>query len=86
MQVVENLLTETVRAVSFLSRLPVPDRYFTGHDGSLSRTVAAFPLAGLIIAFPSALLILILASASAAHRLDCHHLDYGAGHVDRCTP
>jgi adenosylcobinamide-GDP ribazoletransferase len=66
MQVVENLLTETARAVSFLSRLPVPDRYFTGHDGSLSRTVAAFPLAGLIIALPSALLVLILASASAA--------------------
>ncbi|MDH4412462.1 MAG: adenosylcobinamide-GDP ribazoletransferase [Rhizobium sp.] len=57
MQVVENLITETARAMSFLSRLPVPDRFFAGHDGSLSRTVAAFPIAGLVIALPAALIV-----------------------------
>lgn len=66
MQVVENLLTETARAVSFLSRLPVPDRFFAGHDGSLSRTVTAFPLAGLVIALPAGLAITLLSAAGVA--------------------
>jgi adenosylcobinamide-GDP ribazoletransferase len=66
MQVVENLVTETARAVSFLSRFPVPDRYFTGHDGSLRRTVAAFPLAGLLIALPAALTTGLLSLSGAA--------------------
>lgn len=47
-------LDETARAISFLSRLPVPDRVFAEHDGSLSTTAAAFPLAGLLVALPSA--------------------------------
>jgi adenosylcobinamide-GDP ribazoletransferase len=63
MLVVDNLVTETARAISFLSRLPVPDRYFFGHDGSLSRTVAAFPLAGMVIALPAAALITALSAA-----------------------
>lgn len=63
MQVLENLITETARAISFLSRLPVPDRFFTGYDGSLRRTVAAFPLAGLVIALPVALLLGLLSAA-----------------------
>jgi adenosylcobinamide-GDP ribazoletransferase len=65
MQVVENLLTETARAISFLSRLPVPDRYFAGHDGSLRRTIAGFPLAGLVVALPAALVIGVLSAAGA---------------------
>ncbi len=47
-------LTDTARAVSFLSRITVPARVFEGHDGSLSRGVRAFPLAGLVIALPAA--------------------------------
>lgn len=47
-------LTDTVRAVSFLSRITVPASVFEGHDGSLSRGVRAFPLAGLVIALPAA--------------------------------
>ncbi|MBC7150176.1 MAG: adenosylcobinamide-GDP ribazoletransferase [Rhizobium sp.] len=47
-------LTDTARAVSFLSRITVPARFFEGHDGSLSRGVRAFPLAGLLIALPAA--------------------------------
>lgn len=63
MQVLENLITETARAISFLSRLPVPDRFFAGYDGSLRRTVAAFPLAGLVIALPVALTLGLLSAA-----------------------
>jgi len=63
MQVVENLVTETARAISFLSRLSVPDRFFAGHDGSLSRTVAGFPLAGLIIALPAASIMALLSAS-----------------------
>ncbi|UJW74046.1 adenosylcobinamide-GDP ribazoletransferase [Rhizobium sp. SL42] len=58
-------IDETARAVSFLSRLPVPDRCFTGHDGSLSRTAAAFPLAGLLIALPSAFVLWLSQMLSA---------------------
>jgi len=62
MQLVENLVAETARAISFLSRIRTPDRYFAGHDGSLSRTVAAFPLAGFVIAMPAALIIYALSA------------------------
>jgi len=65
MQVIENLVTETMRAISFLSRLPIPDRFFAGHDGSLSRTVAAFPLAGLVIAVPAAMILSLLSASGA---------------------
>lgn len=63
MQVLDNLITETARAISFLSRLPVPNRFFAGYDGSLRRTVAAFPLAGLVIALPAALTLGLLSVA-----------------------
>jgi len=53
---------DVVRSVGFLSRIPMPGRFFAGHDGSLSRAVRAFPVAGLLIALPpSALLALLLA-------------------------
>lgn len=53
-------MAETVRSLAFLSRLPMPDRFFVGHDGRLSETVRAFPLAGILIALPSALTVLLL--------------------------
>ena len=40
--------------------MPVPSRFFEGHDGSVSRAVRAFPLAGLVLATPSALLLWLL--------------------------
>jgi adenosylcobinamide-GDP ribazoletransferase len=62
-------LRDLVHAVGFLSRLPLPSRWFgrhfEGHDGRLSRAVRAFPLAGLVIALPAALVVLALASLSA---------------------
>ncbi len=42
------------RSVGFLSRLPVPGRYFVGHDGRLNRAVRAFPIAGVLVSVPAA--------------------------------
>jgi adenosylcobinamide-GDP ribazoletransferase len=55
-------IADLARSVGFLSRLPVPDRFFRGHDGTISRAVRAFPVAGLVIAIPPALVLLLLRS------------------------
>ncbi|MBX9455693.1 MAG: adenosylcobinamide-GDP ribazoletransferase [Rhizobium sp.] len=55
-----DFLDDTVRSVGFLSRIPMPGRFFDGHDGSLSRAVRAFPAAGLLIALPPAALFATL--------------------------
>lgn len=59
-----------MRALAFLSRLPVPDRFF---DGAGHRRVcedaAAFPLAGILIALPGALLVVGLAAIGAPSTL-----------------
>ncbi|TCU39939.1 cobalamin-5'-phosphate synthase [Rhizobium azibense] len=51
---------DTARAVAFLSRLPVPQWVFSADDGKLTRTVRAFPLAGILIGLLPALVFLIL--------------------------
>jgi adenosylcobinamide-GDP ribazoletransferase len=51
---------DVVRSLGFLSRLPVPGRYFAGHDGSMSRTVQAYPAAGALIMLPPAAIFAIL--------------------------
>ncbi len=53
------LVKETMRALAFLSRLPVPARWFDGYDGALYDTVRGFPLAGMIIALPASIVLLI---------------------------
>lgn len=40
----------------------MPDRFFRGHDGTISRAVRAFPLAGLIVAAIPALVLVVLQS------------------------
>ncbi len=57
-----DLVKETMRALAFLSRLPVSTRWFDGHDGTLSENVRAFPLAGMIIALPASLALLVAAA------------------------
>lgn len=52
--IVEGLWTDIVRSIGFLSRLPISDSHFAGHDGSMSRMVRAFPVAGFLIALPAA--------------------------------
>ena len=57
---------DVARSIGFLSRIPVPGRFFADYDGSLSRAVRAFPVAGLLIALPAA----IVFSALLAFRTD----------------
>lgn len=52
-----NLVVDTARATGFLSRLPVPERFFEGHDGSLRRASRAFPLAGLVVTAPAGVVL-----------------------------
>lgn len=51
---------DIARSIGFLSRISVPERHFVGHDGSLSRAVCAFPLAGFLIALPAAAVFAVL--------------------------
>jgi adenosylcobinamide-GDP ribazoletransferase len=63
-------LTDVMRSVAFLSRLPVADRFFTPvdatDDGRLSRSVGAFPAAGLLVALPAALVLAALLAFGTA--------------------
>lgn len=56
---------DLARSIGFLSRIPMPQRFFAGHDGSLGRAVRAFPLAGAVIALPSAILLALLSGLHA---------------------
>ncbi len=56
----ETFLKEIARALGFLSRLPIPARFFAGHDGSMRQTSGAFAVAGAVIALPPALLLALL--------------------------
>ncbi len=62
-------ITDLARSVAFLSRLPVPARFFEGHDGSVARACRAFPAAGALIALPSALLVWLIGGNPAAFLL-----------------
>ncbi|MDX1159408.1 adenosylcobinamide-GDP ribazoletransferase [Sinorhizobium medicae] len=57
---------DVARSVAFLSRIPVPDRHFRGHDGGLGRAVRAFPLAGILIALPAAVTAVLLDAIHAS--------------------
>lgn len=61
----QDYLDDIVRSVGFLSRIPMPGRFFVEHDGSLSRAVRAFPVAGLLIALPPAALFATLLAGRA---------------------
>lgn len=52
-------LDDIARATGFLSRLPMPARHFSGHDGSLSRAAGVFPVAGIVIALCPGLVVLL---------------------------
>jgi adenosylcobinamide-GDP ribazoletransferase len=58
-------LIDVIRSVGFLSRISMPGRFFAGHDGSLSRTVRAFPVAGLLIVLPPAAVFATLLAGHA---------------------
>jgi adenosylcobinamide-GDP ribazoletransferase len=56
---------DAARAIGFLSRIRLPAAVFAGDDGNLGRVARAFPLAGLLIALPAALLFGLLAAGHA---------------------
>jgi cobalamin 5''-phosphate synthase/cobalamin synthase len=62
---VTEFLADLARSLGFLSRLPVPARFFEGHDGSVSRAVRAFPAAGVVIAAVPALVLALLLQLDA---------------------
>lgn len=53
-------LQKLARSIGFLSRLPVPKRFFEGDDGSLSETSGMFAIAGVVIALPVAVIAALL--------------------------
>ena len=65
MTIIQDFIDDTARSVAFLSRVPVPQRHFNGHDGRLSRAVRAFPIAGVLIVLPAAALAAILSALHA---------------------
>ncbi len=54
----DTLWRDTMRSLGFLTRLPVPSRYFEGDEGALGTTSRAFPLAAIFATVP-ALAVLI---------------------------
>ncbi|MBO3760726.1 adenosylcobinamide-GDP ribazoletransferase [Ciceribacter sp. L1K22] len=62
-------LGDSVRAVGFLSRFPVPSRFYEGHTAPISAMAGAFPLAGAIVALPAAMLLLVLDATGAPELL-----------------
>jgi len=59
---ISGFIDDLFRALGFLSRIPLPDRFFADHDGSMGRAARAFPAAGVLIAaLPALILCLLLA-------------------------
>jgi adenosylcobinamide-GDP ribazoletransferase len=81
-----DFIADLARSVGFLSRLPVPSRFFEGHGGSISRSVQAFPLAGAVIALVPAIMLVIFAAGdpllAALIALAIGTLTTGALHED----
>ena len=62
---VGNFMTDMMRSLSFLSRIPVNDIFFEDDHRPLGQMVRAFPVAGFLIALPPACLAALLAWAHA---------------------
>lgn len=65
------IITDTARAVSFLSRLPVSDRYFDHHDMVVADSSHAYALAGVVIAFPAGVVLFVLLASGVAPLFAC---------------
>lgn len=60
-----NFTTDMMRSLSFLSRIPVHDIFFDDDQRPLGQMARAFPVAGILIALPSACLAAALAGLNA---------------------
>ncbi|MCY6380266.1 adenosylcobinamide-GDP ribazoletransferase [Hoeflea prorocentri] len=84
----DGIVTETARAVAFLSRLPVPDRFFAGADADMTQSARTYPLAGMVVALPAALLLFMLLFMglpplfAAGLAVTCQMLTTGGLHED----
>jgi len=67
--VIDEILGRLARAIAFLSRLPVPDRFFSVNNEGTADDSGYFPLAGAVIALPSAVLILVMSWLDAPSAL-----------------
>lgn len=54
----ETLPRDIMRALGFLTRLPIPAKWFEGDDGKLTVTARAFPIAAALSTLPSALILI----------------------------
>lgn len=63
--ILDGFLTRVMHALSFLSRIPVHDSFFQGRKVDMLAATRVFPMAGLLIALPSAILVSILHHAHA---------------------
>ena len=58
--ILDGFLTRVMHALSFLSRIPVHDTFFQGNKVDMLAATRVFPVAGLLIALPAAVLVAIL--------------------------
>ncbi|WP_136656820.1 adenosylcobinamide-GDP ribazoletransferase [Nitratireductor sp. XY-223] len=58
----KEIVAETARAVAFLSRLPVPDRYFENAPEAAAQSARTYPLAAIVVALPAAVTLFLLRS------------------------
>lgn len=83
-----DLVQDTGRAVAFLSRLPVPDRFFADDTVSIAQTARVYGFAGAVISLPGALTLTLLLAIglnpffAAALALCCQVIVTGALHED----
>jgi len=54
-----SFLSDTIRSLGFLSRLPLPNNWFDGAGDSLKTSVRAFPLAGAVLGLLAGIALLI---------------------------
>ena len=84
----DGIVTDTARAVAFLSRLPVPDRFFGDAETDMTTSARAYPLAGLVLTLPAAILLFLLLVLglspvfAAALAIACQLLTTGGLHED----
>lgn len=82
------LIAQTARALAFLSRFSVPSRFFTDTTEPLSASAAMFPVAGVLVALPAALMLMLTgmfglpAQLSAILAIGCLAVATGALHED----
>ncbi|MEM9107659.1 MAG: adenosylcobinamide-GDP ribazoletransferase [Pseudomonadota bacterium] len=65
------IVADTARAVSFLSRLPVPDRFFDDRDAAVADSSYAYAIAGVIVALPSSIVLFVLLVMGLAPLFAC---------------